>query len=100
MQMCQEKAENILKCKGFIKELQRMYNAKKVIPVIVGASGTISKASENTRTTPTKKRDQRTTENSHTGHFIHTTSRTHVKVQNLYQVCHRLEIQVTESYMP
>ena len=42
-----------------------------------------------------KKRDQRTTENSHTGHFIHTTSRTAVKVQNVYQVCHRLEIQVT-----
>lgn len=25
----QEKAENILKCKGFIKELQWVYNAKK-----------------------------------------------------------------------
>jgi len=25
----QEKAENILKCEGFMKQLQRMYNAKK-----------------------------------------------------------------------
>ena len=25
----QEIAENILKCEGFIKDLQRMYNAKK-----------------------------------------------------------------------
>jgi uncharacterized protein YaaQ len=42
-----------------------------------------------------KKRDQRTTENSHTGHFIHTTSRADVKVQNAYQVCQKLEIQET-----
>ena len=47
------------------------------------------------------KRDQRPTESSHTGHFIHTTSRNDVKVQNVYQVCHRHEIQETAKlYAP
>jgi len=32
-----------------------MYNAKKVIPVIIGASETVSKSSENTWTIPAKK---------------------------------------------
>ena len=38
-------AEDILKCKYFITEIQRMENVKtKVIPVIIGATGTISKS--------------------------------------------------------
>ena len=40
-----KEAEKILKYKGLTKEIQRMWNVKtKVIPVIIGATGTISKS--------------------------------------------------------
>ena len=39
-----KEAENILKCIDLTTEVQRMWNAKtKVLPVIIGATGTISK---------------------------------------------------------
>ena len=39
-----KEAEKILKCKDLTIEIQRMWNVKtKVIPVIIGATGTISK---------------------------------------------------------
>jgi hypothetical protein len=41
----QKEAEKILKCKDLTIEIQRMWNVKtKVIPVIIGATGTISKS--------------------------------------------------------
>ena len=40
-----KEAEKILKCKDLTTEIQRMWNAKtKVIPVIIGATGTLSKS--------------------------------------------------------
>jgi len=40
-----KEAEKILKCKDLTIEIQRMWNVKtKVIPVIIGATGTISKS--------------------------------------------------------
>jgi len=40
-----KKAEKILKYKDFITEIQRMWSVKaKVIPVIIGTTGTISKS--------------------------------------------------------
>jgi len=40
-----KEAEKILKHKDLITEIQRMWNVKtKVIPVIIGATGTISKS--------------------------------------------------------
>jgi hypothetical protein len=42
----QKEAEKILKYNDFIIEIQRMWNVKTgVIPVIIGATGTISKSS-------------------------------------------------------
>ena len=42
--MIKKEAEKILKYKDFTIEIQRMWNVKtKVIPVIIGATGTISK---------------------------------------------------------
>ena len=41
--MIKKEAEKILKCKDLTIEMQRMWNVKtKVIPVIIGATGTIS----------------------------------------------------------
>jgi hypothetical protein len=41
----QKEAENILKYKNLAVEIQRMWNVKtRVIPVIIGATGTISKS--------------------------------------------------------
>jgi len=40
-----KEAEKILKCKDLIIEIQRVWNMKaKLIPVIIGATGTISKS--------------------------------------------------------
>ena len=43
--MIKREAENILKYKDLKTEIQRMWNVKaKMIPVIIGATGTISKS--------------------------------------------------------
>jgi hypothetical protein len=42
--MIKKEVEKILKCKNLTVEIQRMWNVKTgVIPVIIGATGTISK---------------------------------------------------------
>jgi hypothetical protein len=43
--MIKKKVEKILKCKNLTIEIQRMWNVKTgVIPLIIGATGTISKS--------------------------------------------------------
>jgi len=45
IKMIKQEAEKILKCKDLTIEIQRMWNVKtKVTPVIVGATGSISKS--------------------------------------------------------
>jgi len=60
-----------------------MWNVKtKVIPVIIGATGTISKSFRKyVSNIPGKRQNQETTENSHIGHCTHTSESTNVKVQ-------------------
>ena len=42
--MVKKEAEKILKCEDLTTEIQRMWKVKtRVIPVIIGATGTISK---------------------------------------------------------
>jgi len=77
-----KEAEKILKYKDLTIEIQHMWNVKtKVIPVIIGATGTISKSFRNyVSNIPGKHEVKTTTENSHIGHCTHTSESTNVKV--------------------
>jgi hypothetical protein len=68
----QKEAEKILKYKDLTIEIQLMWNVKsRVIPVIIGATGTISKSF---------RKYVGTTENCHIGHCTHTAESADVKV--------------------
>ena len=72
--------EKILKYKDFTIEIQRMWNVKtEMIPVIMGATGTMSKSF--IKYFSNIPGSQGTTENSHIGHCTHTAESTDVKVQ-------------------
>ena len=77
-----KEAEKILKYKDII-EIQRMWNVKtKVIPVIIGATGTISKSFRKyVSNIPGKHEVKELPENSHIGHCIYTSESTKVKIQ-------------------
>ena len=81
--MIKKEAEKILKYKDLTIETRRMWNVKtKVIPVIIGATGTISKSFRKYASNiPGKREVKGTTENSHIGHCTHTSESTNVKVQ-------------------
>ena len=78
-----KEAEKILKYKDLTTEIQRMWNVKtKVIPVIIGATGTISKSFRKyVNSIPGKHEVKELTENSNIGHCTHTAESTDVKVQ-------------------
>ena len=78
-----KEVEKIPKYKDLRTEIQRMWNVKtKVIPVIIGATGTISKSFRKyVSNIPGKHEVKELTENSHIGHCTHTAESTDVKVQ-------------------
>jgi hypothetical protein len=72
--MVEKETEKILKYKYLTVEIQIMWNVKtKVIPVIIGATGTISESFRKYVSNITGKRgSQETPENSHIEHCTHT----------------------------
>jgi len=77
--------EKILKYKDLITEMQCMWNVKaKMIPVIIGVTGTISQSlRHNLSNIPGKHNIRELQNNSHTGHCTHTAESANVKVQNI-----------------
>jgi hypothetical protein len=78
----QKEAEKILKYKDLTKEIQRMWNVKtRVIPVIIGATRTISKSFRKYVSTIPGNHDIRELQtNCHIGHCAHTSESANVKV--------------------
>ena len=81
-----KEAEKILKCKDLIIEIQRMWNVTaKVIPVITGATGTISKSlRQYLSNIPGKQEIRELQKNSHIGLCTYSTESANVKVQNIF----------------
>ena len=79
-------AERIVKYKGGIIEIQCMWNVTaKVVPIIRGATGTISESfRQYLRNVDRKHEIKGIQKNSHIGHFTHTTESANVKVQNIF----------------
>jgi len=76
-----KEAENILKYNDLTVETQRMWNVKtKVIPVIIGATGTTSKSFRKYMSNIPGNHDG-TTENSHIGHCTHPAESSNVEIQ-------------------
>ena len=81
--MIKKEAEKILKYKDLTMEIQRMWNVKtRVMPVIIGASGTISKPFRKyVSDIPGNHYVKELQENSHIGHCTHTSESANVKEQ-------------------
>jgi hypothetical protein len=81
-----KEAEKCLKHKDLTIEIQRMWNVKtNVIPVIIGATGTISKSFRKylSNVPGIHEIKEGATENSHIGHCTYTPEGTNVKVQRI-----------------
>jgi hypothetical protein len=80
-----KEAEKILKYKDVTVEVQRMWNVKgKVIPVIIGATGNISKSFRKYLSNITRMHEiKKLQKTSHIGHCAHTAESTNIKVQNI-----------------
>jgi hypothetical protein len=87
-QKCVKKeAEKILKYKEFITEIQRMWNVKaKIVSVIIGATGTISKSLTQYLSNMPGKHEIKEIrkKTSHIGHCTYTTESANVNVQNTF----------------
>ena len=83
-----KEADKIFRYKDLIKEIQRMWNVKaKVIPVITGATGTISKSLRKYLSNTQGKREikeiQKNSRSSET---------TNVKVQNIFHMRNNITV--------
>jgi hypothetical protein len=79
-----KEAEKILKYKNLIIEIQRMWNVKaKVILVIIGATGTVSKSLGQYLSNMQESTKSRNCKNSHIGHCTHTAVSDNLRVQNI-----------------
>ena len=78
--------EKILKYKDLIMEIQPMWNVEAtVIPVIIGATGTISKSLRlYLSNIPGKHENKELKKNCHIGHCTHTAGSANVKVHNIF----------------
>jgi hypothetical protein len=78
----QKEAEWILKYKDLTIEIQRMWNVKtRVIPVIIGATGTISKSFRKyVSTIPENHEVKELRKNCYIGHCTHTSESSDVEV--------------------
>ena len=75
-------AEKILKYKDLTIEIQRMWKVKTcVIPVIIGATGTISKSFRKYISNIPGNHEVKEPENSHIGHCAHTSESANLKLQ-------------------
>jgi hypothetical protein len=78
-----KEAENILKYKDLTIEIQRMWNVKtKVIPVIIGATATISKSFRKyVSNIPRNHEVKELQKISHIGHCTHISESANVEIQ-------------------
>jgi len=81
--LIKKEAENILKYKYLTIEIQRTWNVKtKVIPVIIGATGTISKSFRKyVSNIPGNHEVKELQKTSLIGHCTHASESTNVKIQ-------------------
>ena len=84
--MIKKKAEKFWNYKDLVTEIQRMWNVKaKVIPIIVGATGTILKSiRQYLSNAPGKYQLKETQKNSRIEHCTPTLESANVKVQNIF----------------
>jgi len=102
-----KEAEKILKYENLIIEIQRMWNMKtKVIPVIIGATGTISKSLRQCLNNTAEKHEIKEQNNRHIGYCKHNAESSNVKVQKIFhgrKTLHVAQIVTTERlqhYVP
>jgi hypothetical protein len=78
-----KEAEKILKYKDLTIEIKRMWNVKPmVIPVIIGSTGTISKAFRKyVSNIPGHHEVKELQKNSHTGHCAHTSDGANIEME-------------------
>ena len=74
-------------CKHLIIEIQLMWNVKaKVIPLLMGATGTISKSLRQNLSNISRNHEiKELQKNSHIEHCTHNSESADVKVQNIFQ---------------
>ena len=79
--------EKTVRCTDRTTEIQCMWNVKaKVIPIIIGATGNISKSLQSEPEQQTgKARNEGNADNSHIGHCTQTAGSADVKLQNIFQ---------------